>query len=111
LFTGSTLSEYRNQGLTTSILSVRLNEIRARGYRYAIVEAGEMSRPIVEKHGFQYLTTARDYEWKRKTESANSLHLAFFLDLECLFFAFSQRANVAGLTPKVSCIFCGLYRS
>ena len=64
LFAGSTISEYRKRGLYTSLLSVRLKEIRERGYPYAIVEAGPMSKPIVAKHGFQYLTTAYDYVWK-----------------------------------------------
>jgi GNAT superfamily N-acetyltransferase len=64
LFAGSTVAEYRNQGLYTSLLATRLKEIRERGYRYAIVEAGAMSKPIVAKHGFQHLTTVYDYEWK-----------------------------------------------
>ena len=64
LFAGSTVEEYRKQGLYTSLLATRINEIRDRGYRYAVVEAGAMSRPIVAKHGFQHLTTVYDYEWK-----------------------------------------------
>jgi GNAT superfamily N-acetyltransferase len=64
LFAGSTVAEYRRQGLYTSLLATRLKEIRARGYRYAVVEAGAMSQPIVAKHGFQHLTTVYDYEWK-----------------------------------------------
>jgi GNAT superfamily N-acetyltransferase len=64
LFAGSTIAEYRQQGLYTSLLAARLKEIRARGYRYAVVEAGAMSKPIVAKHGFQHLTTVYDYEWK-----------------------------------------------
>lgn len=64
LFAGSTIAEYRKQGLYTSLLSTRLREIRERGYRYAVVEAGTMSQPIVAKHGFQHLTTVYDYEWK-----------------------------------------------
>jgi hypothetical protein len=64
LFAGSTISEYRRRGLYTSLLETRLNEIRDRGYRYAVVEAGSMSKPIVAKHGFQQLTTVYDYEWK-----------------------------------------------
>ena len=63
LFAGSTISEYRKQGLYTSLLSKRLQEIRERGYRFAVVETGSMSRPIVAKHGFQHLTTVHDYEW------------------------------------------------
>lgn len=64
LFAGSTIAQYRKQGLYTSLLETRLNEIRDRGYHYAVVEAGSMSKPIVEKHGFQHLTTVYDYEWK-----------------------------------------------
>lgn len=64
LFAGSTIDEYRKQGLYTSLLATRLKEIRERGYRYAVVEAGAMSKPIVAKHGFQHLTTVHDYEWK-----------------------------------------------
>jgi len=65
LFAGSTIAEYRQRGLYTSLLATRLKEIRERGYRFAVVEAGAMSKPIVAKHGFQQLTTVHDYEWKR----------------------------------------------
>jgi len=64
LFAGTTLPEYRKQGLYTSLLSVRLQEIRERGYQYAVVETGPMSKPIVANHGFQHLTSVYDYEWK-----------------------------------------------
>ena len=65
LFGGSTIAEYRGQGLYTGLLATRLKEISERGYRFAVVEAGAMSKPIVAKHGFQQLTTVYDYEWKR----------------------------------------------
>jgi GNAT superfamily N-acetyltransferase len=64
LFAGSTIPEYRKQGLYTALLATRLQEIRQRGVQFAIVEAGSMSRPIVAKHGFEYLTTMYDYEYK-----------------------------------------------
>lgn len=64
LYGGSTLAEYRNRGLYTSLLKTRLREIRARGCPFAVVEAGPMSKPIVAKHGFQQLTTVWDYEWR-----------------------------------------------
>ena len=64
LFAGSTIAQYRKQGLYTSLLATRLKEIRERGYPFAVVEAGSMSKPIVAKHGFQHLTTVYDYEWK-----------------------------------------------
>ena len=64
LFAGSTIAQYRKQGLYTSLLATRLKEIRERGYPFAAVEAGSMSGPIVAKHGFQHLTTVWDYEWQ-----------------------------------------------
>jgi len=64
LFAGTTVEQYRNQGLYTSLIAVRLQEIRERGYPYAVVEAGDMSKPILAKNGFQHLTTVYDYEWK-----------------------------------------------
>lgn len=64
LFAGSTIKQYRNQGLYTSLLATRVQEIRERGYHFAVVETGSMSRPIVAKHGFRHLTTVHDYEWK-----------------------------------------------
>jgi GNAT superfamily N-acetyltransferase len=64
LFAGSTLPAFRKQGLYTSLLAIRVQEIRKRGYHFAVVETGSMSRPIVAKHGFQHLTTVYDYEWK-----------------------------------------------
>jgi predicted acetyltransferase len=64
LFGGTTLAEYRGHGLYTSLLHVRLNEIRERGYSFAVIETGPMSKPIVEKYGFQQLTTVWDFEWQ-----------------------------------------------
>jgi hypothetical protein len=64
LFAGSTIPKYRKQGLYTSLLATRVQEISNRGYQYAVVETGDMSRPIVAKHGFQHLTTVHDFEWK-----------------------------------------------
>jgi hypothetical protein len=64
LFAGSTISQFRKQGLYTSLLATRVQEIHQRGYHFAVVETGEMSRPIVAKHGFQHLTTVHDFEWK-----------------------------------------------
>jgi GNAT superfamily N-acetyltransferase len=64
LFAGSTIAQYRRQGLYTSLLATRVKEIRERGYPFAAVEAGAMSRPIVARHGFEHLTTVWDYRWK-----------------------------------------------
>ena len=64
LFGGSTIAAYRKHGLYTSLLATRLQEICERGYPFAAVEAGAMSRPIVARHGFEHLTTVWDYRWK-----------------------------------------------
>ena len=64
LFAGSTLPAFRRKGLYTSLLARRVQEIRKRGYSFAVVETGAMSQPIVASHGFQHLTTVYDYEWK-----------------------------------------------
>lgn len=60
----STITEYRNQEFYADLLSRRLREIRERGYSYAVVETGPTSKPIIEKSGFNHLTTAYSYEWK-----------------------------------------------
>jgi len=62
LYAGSTIPEYRKLGLYTDILATRISEIKNRGCQYALVEAGEMSRPIVARHGFQHLSTVWDYD-------------------------------------------------
>jgi hypothetical protein len=60
---GSTIAQFRRQGLYTSLLATSLQEIRDRGYSYAVVDANALSQPLVEKHGFQHLTTVHNYKW------------------------------------------------
>jgi hypothetical protein len=64
LFGGSTVPAYRKRGLYTALLALRAREAIRRGYRYLIIEASPMSRPIVAAHGFQLLTLVHDFEWK-----------------------------------------------
>jgi hypothetical protein len=53
LFAGSTIPEFRKHGLYTGLLSVRLQEIRERAYRIAVVEAGSMSHgPSLQSTAF-----------------------------------------------------------
>lgn len=59
LWGGSTLPEYRKRGLYTALLSVRAQEARRRGVRFLTVDASPMSRPILEKLGFQFIA----YSW------------------------------------------------
>ena len=64
LWGGSTAPAYRGRGLYTALLATRVQEARQRGYRFLVIDAGAMSRPIVEKYGFRRLTTACSFEWK-----------------------------------------------
>jgi GNAT superfamily N-acetyltransferase len=64
LFGGSTLPQYRKRGLYTTLLNVRAQAALERGYRFLSVDASEMSRPILEKHGFVKVTTATAYKYR-----------------------------------------------
>jgi GNAT superfamily N-acetyltransferase len=66
LWGGSTLAEYRGQGFYTALLAARLQEARRRGVRYLVIDASPMSRPIVEKNGFQFLTFTQPFKWHVK---------------------------------------------
>ncbi|MBV9168846.1 MAG: GNAT family N-acetyltransferase [Chloroflexi bacterium] len=58
LWGGETLPQFRNRGLYTQLVRARVQEARARGYRYVTVDARSTSRPILERRGFQILTWA-----------------------------------------------------
>jgi GNAT superfamily N-acetyltransferase len=60
---GSTVAEYRGRGLYTALLAARTQLARARGYRFAVVDAGPMSQPILTRHSFRQMTTTVDYTW------------------------------------------------
>lgn len=64
LWGGSTVPAYRRRGLYSALLATRMAEATDRGVPYLVIEAGEMSGPIVARHGFELLTTVRDFEWK-----------------------------------------------
>jgi len=63
LWGGATVPEHRHRGLYTALLRARLQEARARGWQYLTIDAGHMSRPIVEKRGFRLLTYATACNW------------------------------------------------
>ncbi len=66
LFGGATLPPFRRQGHYSRLLAARAQEARARGFTLLSVDASPMSRPILEKHGFQYLATTTPCTWKFK---------------------------------------------
>jgi hypothetical protein len=63
LFGGSTLEEYRGQGMYRAVLGARLQEARQRGRQYLILEPSAMNEPIVIRYGFEYLTTCQEFVW------------------------------------------------
>jgi GNAT superfamily N-acetyltransferase len=66
LWGGSTLPEYRKQGHYSYLLAARAQEAHARGFSLLTVDASPMSRPILEKHGFQLLATSTPCTWRNK---------------------------------------------
>jgi len=70
LFGGSTLPKFRNRGHYSLLLAARAQEARARGFSLLSVDASPMSRPILEKHGFQYLATTTPCKWRVNVTSS-----------------------------------------
>jgi hypothetical protein len=68
LWGGSTVSGFRQQGLYTALLAVRAQEAKARQVRYLTVDASPMSRPILEKFGFEMIAYSYPCKWKRKSQ-------------------------------------------
>ncbi len=62
LWGGSTLKEHRGRGFYTGLLAIRLQEARRRRVRFLTIDASPMSQPIVEKHGFQFLTLTQPFK-------------------------------------------------
>ncbi|WP_342375228.1 GNAT family N-acetyltransferase [Myxococcus stipitatus] len=56
LWGGSVHPDFRGQGLYRAMVAARAEEARQRGITYLHVEAGDMSRPILERLGFQVLS-------------------------------------------------------
>jgi ribosomal protein S18 acetylase RimI-like enzyme len=61
LWGGGTDAPYRARGVYRRLVAERARIARARGYRYATVDARETSRPILERLGFTALTTVRGW--------------------------------------------------
>ena len=63
LWGGSTLPTHRRRGFYSALLMARVQEARRRGARYLTVDAGAMSRPILERFGFRPLCRAQSHVW------------------------------------------------
>lgn len=66
LWGGSTLPAYRGRGIYTDLVAVRGQEARTRGVRFLTVDAGPMSRPILEKLGFRHLVYTTPFVWTKR---------------------------------------------
>jgi hypothetical protein len=54
---------FRKRGLYSALLAVRAREARERGRAYLTVDAGAMSRPILERLGFQVIAHSYPCDW------------------------------------------------
>jgi hypothetical protein len=64
---GSTIAAFRRRGYYTGLLAVRAREAVARGARFLTVDASDMSRPVLAKHGFVHLTHTYAFRYHIKT--------------------------------------------
>ena len=64
LWGGSTLEHYRKQGLYTALLAVRVREAIRRQIDYLTADASPMSRPLLERFGFEMIATSYPCKWK-----------------------------------------------
>lgn len=65
LFGGATVPGQRKSGLYSGLLAYRVQEAHQRGRRFLTVSCNPNSRPIVARHGFQFLAYHYDYEFNR----------------------------------------------
>lgn len=61
---GSTIETHRGNGYYSLLLNKRILEAKARGKKYLIIDASDMSKPIVEKYGFECLATTTGYVYE-----------------------------------------------
>ncbi len=63
MWAGATIPTFRKQGLYQALVATRVQEAKRRGYRFMTIDALPTSRPIVERHGFRFLTYTHPLEW------------------------------------------------
>ena len=66
----ATLPGYRGRGLYTTLVAIRVQEASRRGIRYLDADASPISRPILERLGFQWLTESQSCGWCVKNVSS-----------------------------------------
>lgn len=68
LWGGATLDSHRGKGYYSALVKRRIRDAMAKQKQYLTIDASEMSRVIVEKHGFQHVATTSPYLWKLTRE-------------------------------------------
>ena len=61
LYGGATLPAHRGKGLYKALVQARAKEARERGIRFLVVDTSPMSGPILQRHGFVFLTHAQGF--------------------------------------------------
>jgi GNAT superfamily N-acetyltransferase len=61
LYGGATVPGHRGKGLYRALVQARAQEARQRGVRFLVVDTSPMSRPILERNGFVFLTSAQGF--------------------------------------------------
>ncbi len=64
LWGGSTVPQWRGQGIFRALVAHRAGRAAARGYKYLQVDASQMSRPILKRLGFTPVASTTPYVWK-----------------------------------------------
>jgi len=64
IWAGSTLKEYRGKGCYSDLLTKRIQDAKARSLQYLTIHASKMSKPIVEKYGFNCIAQAITYRYQ-----------------------------------------------
>lgn len=73
LWGGSTVSRYRKHGLYTALLAVRAQEAWSRQVRFLTVDASPMSRPILEKFGFEVIALSYPCTWEVRSKKEKTV--------------------------------------
>ncbi|MFD2226956.1 GNAT family N-acetyltransferase [Microvirga arabica] len=66
LWGGSTLKEWRGKGVYSALVAIRAHAARQQGCKWLTVDCSPMSLPILERRGFQRLSTTTPYIWSPK---------------------------------------------
>lgn len=63
LWGGSTLEEWRGQGIYRALIARRAQLAMQRGIKYLVVDASDDSSPILQRLGFEEVTTTTPWVW------------------------------------------------